>query len=305
MRFIGNKSFALSHKPRCRAGAVKKKQRFDSTEGEMEDMGIITISRGSYSKGKETAEKLAQVLGYECISRDVLLEASAQFNIPEVKLVRAIHDAPSFFETFKHGKEKYILYIRKAFLEHVKKDNVVYHGLAGHFFIKGIPNILKVRITANIEDRIKEEMRREQISEKEARYILKKDDEERRKWSMHLYGIDTNDPSLYDIVLHIDNLKVSDAVEILADMARRPCFQSTPESRQKINDFHLAAEAYAEIFDRYPAAEVNCQGAVVTVKIETALSLEEEVGDKIKNLLAGIDGIKEVKVNFVPFETGD
>ena len=268
-------------------------------------MGIITISRGSYSNGKETAEKLAQVLGYACISRDVLLEASAHFNIPEVKLVRAIHDAPSFFERFQHGKEKYILFIRETFLEHIKKDNLVYHGLAGHFFIQGIPNILKVRITANIEDRIKEEMRREKISEKEARYILKKDDEERRKWSMYLYGIDPNDPSLYDIVLHIDNLKVSDAVEILTDIARRPCFQTTSESRQMINDYDLAAKAHAKIFDRFPTVEVKCQNSVVYVKIETALSLEEEVADKIKAILADIDGIKEVKVNLVPFETGD
>ncbi|MGB9436525.1 MAG: cytidylate kinase family protein [Desulfobacterales bacterium] len=35
-------------------------------------MGVITISRGSYSKGKEIAEKLAQQLGYECVSRDIL-----------------------------------------------------------------------------------------------------------------------------------------------------------------------------------------------------------------------------------------
>ncbi len=58
-------------------------------------MSIITISRGSYSRGKEVAEKLAQDLGYECLSRDILLEASERFNIPELKLVRAIHDAPS------------------------------------------------------------------------------------------------------------------------------------------------------------------------------------------------------------------
>ena len=77
-------------------------------------MGVITISRGSYSKGKEIAEKLSQNLGYECISRDILLETSAHFNIPEIKLVRAIHDAPSIFERFKHGKEKYLLYL--AFL---------------------------------------------------------------------------------------------------------------------------------------------------------------------------------------------
>ena len=117
-------------------------------------MGVITISRGSYSKGKAVAEKLAQHLGYECISRDLLLETSAHFNINELKLVRAIHDAPSFFERFEHGKEKYIIFIREAFLKHIRKDNVVYHGLAGHFLCLGIPNILKVRINANLEDRI-------------------------------------------------------------------------------------------------------------------------------------------------------
>jgi len=268
-------------------------------------MGIITISRGSYSKGKEIAEKIAQLLGYECVSRDILLEASSHFNIPEVKLVRAIHDAPSFFERFKHGKEKYILFIREAFLEHIQRDNVVYHGMAGHFFIKRISNILKVRVIANLEDRIKEEMSREKISEKEARYLLKKDDEERRKWSMNLYGIDTNDPSLYDVVLHIDNLKVNDAVEILTDMAKRPCFQTTPKSQMKINDFHLAAKAHAKIFDRFPSSKVKCKNGVVYITIETVLSLEEEVTDKIRNSLKDIDEIKEVRVNVLPFETGD
>ena len=67
-------------------------------------MAIITISRGSYSRGKEVAEKLAQDLGYQVLSRDILLEASERFNIPEIKLVRAIHDAPSIFERFTYGK---------------------------------------------------------------------------------------------------------------------------------------------------------------------------------------------------------
>jgi cytidylate kinase len=270
-------------------------------------MGVITISRGSYSKGKEIAEKLSRNLGYECISRDILLETSAHFNIPEIKLVRAIHDAPSIFERFKHGKEKYILFIREAFLKHIRKDNVVYHGLAGHFLSKGIPNILKIRIIANLEDRIKEEMRREHISEQEARYILKKDDEERRKWSMYLYGVDTKDSSLYDVVLHIDNLKVDDAVGILIDMAKLPSFQTTPQSKKIIDDYHLAAKAQEKLFDEFPSAEIKCKNGVVYVSIETALSLEQEFTDKIINALTGndMDGIKKVKVNVVPFESGD
>jgi cytidylate kinase len=270
-------------------------------------MGIITLSRGSYSKGKEIAEKLSQRLNYECVSREILLETSNQFNIDEVKLVRAIHDAPSIFDRFKHGKEKYVLFFREAFLRHIRKDNVVYHGLSGHFFCKGIPNVLKIRILSSLEARVKEEMRREHIPEKEARYVLKKDDEERRKWSMYLYGVDTNDPGLYDIVLHIDNLKVADAVDILTDVARRPCFQTTPESIGIINDFYLTAKVQEILFDRFHSAGVKCNRGIVSVTIETDLSLEQEISDRITRIVSDshIAGIKAVRVNVIPFETGD
>jgi cytidylate kinase-like protein len=124
---------------------------------------------------------LAQELGYKCISREVLLEASDKFHIPEIKLVRAIHDAPSILDRFTYGKEKYVAFIRAAILQHVQKDNIVFHGLAGHFFLHEIPQVLKVRIIADLAVRVKEEMKRENISVEEARHILVKDDAERRK----------------------------------------------------------------------------------------------------------------------------
>ena len=56
-----------------------------------------------------------------------------------------------------------------SLLQHVLKDNVVYHGLAGHYFLQDIPHVLKVRIIADIEDRVEEEeMKRENISAAEA-----------------------------------------------------------------------------------------------------------------------------------------
>jgi cytidylate kinase len=139
-------------------------------------MAIITISRGSYSRGKEVAERVAEKLGYECVARKVLLEASEEFNIPEYKLVRELHDAPSLFQRFSHTKERYISFIRTAFLEHVQKDNVVYHGLAGRVFLSGISHVLKVRIIADLDDRIRAEMEREQLPHDKARNLLLKDD---------------------------------------------------------------------------------------------------------------------------------
>ena len=124
---------------------------------------------------------------------------------------------------------------------------------------------------------------------------------------MHLYGMDTKDSSLYDIVMHIDSLKVDDAVEILAEIAKRPCFQTTQESQMRLEDYHLTAQAQETLFDRFPAAQVKCKNGVVFVTIEAALSQEQEV---IKNIIDGlkeknIDAIKDIKVNAVLFDSGD
>jgi cytidylate kinase len=208
-------------------------------------MAIITISRGSYFRGKEVAEKLAEKLGYACISREILLEASEEFNIPEIKLIRAIEDAPSILNRLTRQKEKYVAYIRAALLKYVQKDNVVYHGLFGHFFLRDIPHVLQVRIVADLEARVADEVKREGISSTKAREIIVKDDEERRKWALHLYGADWWDATLYDLVIHLKTITVDDAVNLLCQVVQLPGFQTTPESQGAINCLVEAARLEA------------------------------------------------------------
>jgi cytidylate kinase len=258
-------------------------------------MSIITISRGSYSRGENVATKVAAKLGYKCIGREVLLEASKEFNIPEVKLVRAIHDAPSILERLTFGREKYIAYIQSAILKNLRKDNVVYHGLAGHFFVKDISHVLKVRIIADMDDRVQREMERESISRKEALRILKTDDAERRKWSKHLYGIDTWDPSLYDVVLHIRKLTVDDAVDIIAGVAGRKQFQATPESQQAIEDLALSAEVKALLVGLKLDVEVSAQKGIVYVKTSVAETEDPALIRNLERVAKGVSGVKEVR----------
>jgi cytidylate kinase len=199
-------------------------------------MGVITISRGSYSRGKEIAEKLAKRLDYLCLSREILLKASEEFDVPEAKLKHAIQDPPILLDRLKSEKRKSVDFIQEAFLESIQKDNTIYHGLAGHFFAKDIPNILKVRIIANIDYRIKVIRDKEKVSEEDARKILHNIDNERSKWSTYVFGTDTHSAELYDVVLRIDCLEVDSAVEILFRMAKRPIFKSTPATFKAIQE---------------------------------------------------------------------
>jgi cytidylate kinase len=208
-------------------------------------MPIITISRGSYSRGKEVAERLARELGHQCISREIILEASEQFNIPEIQLVHAIEDAPSFLDRVTRGKERYVAYVRAALLRRVQVGDVVYHGFAGHLLLRDVPSALKVRILARIEDRIQEVVKRDRVSEDEARERIAKADDERRKWSHHLYRVDPGDVSLYDIVLRIGPMTLDDAVGAIALAARLPAFQTTPEVRKTLAELADRADAEA------------------------------------------------------------
>ncbi|KGO35473.1 histidine kinase [Desulfobulbus sp. Tol-SR] len=209
-------------------------------------MSIVTITRGSYSRGKEVAERLAAKMGYQCISRDVLLEASEEFNIPEIKLVRALNDCPKVLERFWGGSERYVKYYRSALLDHARKDNLVYHGLAGHFFLRNIPHVLKIRINADINTRVKEEMNRENISAEQALYVLKKDDEERRKWGIQVYGMDPWDSRLYDMVINISMMTVDDAVDIIYALLQKPTFKTSPQSQQQVDELARAAKEQIE-----------------------------------------------------------
>ena len=263
-------------------------------------MPLVTISRGSYTRGTQVAEKLAQKMNYELISREVLIEASQIFNIQEIKLERALHDAPSVLNRFSYGKERYLSYIRVAILRHMVKDNVIYHGLGGHTFLGGLQHLLKVRIRADLEGRVQEEMKRSNISESEARYILQKDDEERRKWNVYVTGVDPCDASQYHLVFNASKLPVDEIVDMIEQILNRPYMQSTQESQKQIEDWLLAAEVKAALVDKYPKTKVTCQDGILCVNVEGALEQEQSLSEKIKNSTPDISGLKEIRVNVVP-----
>ena len=175
---------------------------------------------------------------------------------------------------------------------------MVYHGLAGHFFLKEVAHVLKVRIIADISDRVKNEMEREGLSEEDALHILKKDDEQRAKWSKYLYGIDTRDPGLYDLVIHIHKITVEDAVDIICDTVMLDHFKTTPESQRSIENLALAAEVKATLIELKPDIEVRAGlDGIISVHTNAPETQAKSLIKEMKDLAADIPGVKDLKVD--------
>jgi cytidylate kinase len=266
-------------------------------------MAVITISRGSFSHGQEIAEKVAEMLGYECVSREILVEAAQLFNVSEKKLIRSIDDAPNILERIVHGKERYLEYIRAALLDYARKGNLVYHGHAGHFLLTEIPQVLKIRIIADKDDRIKLLQKRENVTKEAAAEIIENEDKNRTDWTRYLYKMDIHDAKLYDIVINIGNLTIEDACDIICVAARSNSYRTTDESKQAVEDLAIASRLRAALLPLCDA-EVLVKNGDVHVQVAAqkrkktgyaSPALQQHIGEAYQNDLTR--QINEIALN--------
>ncbi|MFC1929304.1 cytidylate kinase family protein [Chloroflexota bacterium] len=260
-------------------------------------MAIITISRGTFSGGQGLAQCVAERLGYRCLARVVAHEAALRYGVSEEKLSKAMEEPPGILERLRTERERarYLACARATLVREVKNDNVVYHGLAEHFLLEGVPHVLRVRVIANIEFRIKGAMERTGLERKEAIEYIKKADEKRVRWARFLYQADWYDPSLYDLVINLDHISLDSACEIVCHCVSLDEFARAPEWQKIMDDLVLSTEVRAIVAANKGIAdsglEVEADGGVITLG-GTVGSLQDE--DKIREIAAAAPGVKDI-----------
>jgi cytidylate kinase len=258
-------------------------------------MAIVTISRGSYIGGIEVAEALARELGHPCVSREIVLDASQDSGVNERDLQSTLEEPPRFWEKTPGRMPAHLNLVRTALLRRAQAGDLVYHGYAGHLMLGGISHILRVRIIAGAESRIKALMDDKGMSRKEATVHLKKLDTQLMKWTLFLYGVDWQDPSLYDVVLNVDGMGADDAVATLVAMTRLPSFQPTDESRKAYDDLFLSSVVWAALTKDPRTKGANIRvGADAGSVLITGAAGSAHAANAIREVAEQVEGVREV-----------
>ena len=210
-------------------------------------MPIVTISRGTESGGERLAESLRNRLGLKVISREVVVEAARTYGVSEDDLLDSLQSPPGFWDKQARKRQQYILAVQATLAQMVEDDDVVYHGLAGQLLLRKLPNVLKVRLIASKEDRIRAAMAHLDLSRQDALRHIEKADDARATWVKRVYDVDITDPSLYDMILNLGAMSMDTATEMVADLVGRQEYRSTPDTQRRIRDFALAARVQAEL----------------------------------------------------------
>ncbi len=110
--------------------------------------------------------------------------------------------------------------------------------------------------------------------------------------------IDTRDPSLYDLVIHLKCISVEEAVGIIEYALKHPRFQTTPESQKAMESLFLAAQVQAALVEEIPSAKVAVEGGELVVNIGSAWDGEKKMIAKVEQISDNLSGVK-VKVRLI------
>lgn len=259
-------------------------------------MAIVTISRGTFSGGKILAECLGEQLRYPVLSREeALAEASRTYGISEAEVETALGEPPHFWQQVPGKRIAYLKCFTAVLLQRAESGNLIYHGNAGHLLIGGISHVLRVRVIAGMEFRIRAAMEQMNCSREAAIAYIDKVDKKRRKWTQFLYGVEWEDPSLYDAVLNLERMGIESACMTISRMVELGDFRVTPGSHQSQEDLLLASKVWIAL-----AKDEHTNSALVKVAADRGTVTvigkagSGKVIDAVPAVASRVAGVKEV-----------
>jgi cytidylate kinase len=259
-------------------------------------MRNICISRGSYSQGKELAEVLARKLGCECLSREDLVEEATKAGIAVGKLETAMLKPGSFNERLLLEKEHYHAFVTARLCERMLGSDLVYHGRTGHLLLPGVSHVLRIRVVESLDGRINSAMAKLRIPREKARRYLESVDDDMRRWVRTFYDVDWETAGHYDLVVNLEQMSTGNASAALCSVAALPDFETTPASRQAMENLLLAAQVRLELArderTRDSSFRVLAERGVVLVTYQPR---DARVAEFVPTVVHRVPGISELR----------
>ena len=199
---------------------------------------VITINRELGSGGRTVGRILAEKLGVPYYDKALAKPLEEKFNMTsdqiehlkgnnrswwqEVKRVLILgENAANSFEYYDEDKKELVtseavLKAEKEILHSIAIDeSCIIAGRSAFFALNGYPNSLNVLIQASMEYRMNRVMAKQNLSEKEARKVIKEVDQSREEYLKNNAQTSRYDTRNYDLVIKMDGKTEEDAVKVI------------------------------------------------------------------------------------------
>lgn len=182
-------------------------------------MHFITFSRRYGAGGGQIAKKVAEKMGYKFYDTDAIEYKAGELGFRE-DIEEIAERPPSFFQRIFSSKPSVDLdRLNSVVYELAKRGDAVFLGWGSHMLLRAFDCALHVRVIASREKRIRNLIGRG-MSAEDASSLIDRTDHDREAFIKFAFGVDWDDPDLYDLVINMDKLSLDLAVETVVRVAR-------------------------------------------------------------------------------------
>ena len=257
-------------------------------------MYFITFSRKIGANGSEIARRLAEQLKYTFYDTEAIENAAQEMGF--LKDVMEIDEkVPSLFQRFFSQKpEVYLDRLHSVIYELASRGNAVFLGRGSHMLLRSFKCALHIRVTASLQNRIENLVKRGFLREAAIKAV-EKSDHERGAFIKYAFKVDWDNPELYDFVLNMDNLTIDLAVNAVYHIADSETIKArSMDVMKSLEMMGLARRAEAALIE----AGLK-HGPFISVlepgKIQLNGYVTEEVTKtKAEEILKGVKGINSI-----------
>ena len=203
---------------------------------------VITINRELGSGGRTVGRKLAEKFGVQFYDNALIkaLEEKYNLTVEEIEKLkgrkhnwwadfeRIIQIGPGLHSQPQENSWPDVLTTNEMFkaeteilLGIAEEESCVVAGRSGFFVFRNHPNHLSILIQASMPHRIERVVRKQNVTEEEARKIITKVDNMRENYVKKYTGTTRYDSRNYELVITMDRISEDDAVDIIMDYINR------------------------------------------------------------------------------------
>jgi len=209
-------------------------------------MAILAITKSYGSGGNEIGRSIERLLGYEYISLRKILEETKRTG-GAWERCRSEYGDEATYPDIWWSFTGFMTLAQSIIMNYAEQDNKVIMARGASALLKDVPHALRVRITAPVEYRIQEVMKKEDIPLDTARLIVKEADRAIHGTMSRIYGEDWNDPDAFELKFDTSEMPVGDVVEVIKNALIEKEKLNTEEAKHLLHLHTVAAKVKAGI----------------------------------------------------------
>lgn len=271
-------------------------------------MALITITTGIGCNGIEIARRVGDGLETPLYDDEQLRKESITMGLSSEELRSLDEKAPGFFSRILEFRpQSYLELLEAVVYEISRRGEGVIIGHGAQFLLRDFGCALHVRIHSSEASRVEVMSSSQGISREAALKVIRADDSSKRGFMKYSFGMDWDDPGLYDLVVNSDKLGGDAAADLILSVARseiiNTCSLQALEAMERYSLKKMVVTAVKKT--SLSAKTIQVDVPETGVVILTGLINPLESKDTLLDAVRAVPGVMEVREELAPEKLHD